>query len=168
MIEIGENPDREGLQDTPRRWARWWIEFATYDPGNTDTVFESVSTDQMVIVSGIKVWSLCEHHLLPFWCNISIGYIAGDKVLGLSKFARIAHQFAHKLQLQERLTHEIADEVIRLTGSNSVAVLGKGEHLCMQMRGIKSSGIMTSSVMRGVFYDKPEARQEFLSLIGDK
>lgn len=168
LIQIGENPDRPGLQDTPKRWAKWWTEFIEYDPGNTETSFESVSTDQMVIVSGIKVWSLCEHHLLPFWCDISIGYIAGDKVLGLSKFARIAHQFAHKLQIQERLTHEIADEVMRLTGSNNVAVLGRGEHLCMVMRGIKSSGLMTSSVMRGVFYEKPEARQEFLSLVKER
>jgi len=118
----------------------------------------------MVIVSGIKVWSLCEHHLLPFWCNITIGYIAKNKVLGLSKFGRIAHKYAHQLQIQEQLVSQIADEVCSVTDSNDVAVLAEGEHLCMTMRGIRTPAIMKSSVMRGVFRDKPEARQEFLDL----
>ena len=99
LIAIGEDPDREGLQDTPRRWANWWREFIEYDAGTTDTSFNSVSTDQMVCVSGMRVFSLCEHHLLPMWCDVAIGYIPRDKVLGLSKFARIAHKFAHQLQV---------------------------------------------------------------------
>jgi GTP cyclohydrolase I len=166
LVAIGEDPDRDGLVDTPARFARWWTEFIEYDPGITDTAFAGITTDQMVVVSGIKVWSLCEHHLLPFWCDISIGYIARDRVLGLSKFARIAHQCAHRLQVQERLTHQIADEVMRVADSPDVAVLGRGEHLCMTMRGIKSPALMTSSVMRGVFLDKPQARDEFLRLAG--
>lgn len=165
LLAIGENPDRPGLQDTPRRFADWWIEFIQYDPGSVDTVFEAITTDQLVTVSGIKVWSLCEHHLLPFWCNISIGYIADQKVLGLSKFARIAHKYAHQLQIQERLVHQIADEVLSLTGSQDVAVVGRGEHLCMSMRGIKTGGSMVTSVIRGRFRDKPEVRQEFFSMI---
>lgn len=165
LIVIGENPDRPGLKDTPRRVANWWKEFIEYDPGNIATTFESATTNQMVTVSGIKVWSLCEHHLLPFWCDISIGYIATDRVLGLSKFARVAHKFAHRLQIQEQLVHQIADQISALTGSNDVAVVGRGEHLCMSMRGIKTTGLMTSSVMRGVFFDKDTARQEFLSLV---
>ena len=92
LIALGEDPNREGLKDTPRRWADWWQEFIDYDPGRTDTCFHSVSTDQMVVVSGMRVFSLCEHHLLPFWFDISICYMANDMVLGLSKFARIAHQ----------------------------------------------------------------------------
>lgn len=163
---LGEDPDREGLKDTPRRWADWWLEFTRYEPGSTGTTFEAVSTDQFVMVGPIRVWSLCEHHLLPFWCDVWVGYIAEDRVLGLSKFARIAHQMAHKLQLQERLTHEIADEVQRITGSRDVAVVGRGEHLCMSMRGIKAPALMTSSVTRGRFRDLPALRAEMLALMG--
>lgn len=165
LIELGEDPNREGLQGTPHRVANWWSEFINYTPGNTETTFESIETDQMVVVSGLRVWSLCEHHLLPFWCDISIGYITSQKVLGLSKFARIAHQAAHRLQIQERLTQQIADEVERLADTESVAVLAKGQHLCMTMRGIKTPGYMTSSVMRGFFRTKPEVRAEFLEMV---
>lgn len=165
LLALGEDPDREGLLDTPRRWADAWREFIEYDPGTTDTCFDSVATDQMVCVSGMRVASLCEHHLLPFWCDVSIGYITGKKVLGLSKFARIAHQFAHRLQLQERLGQQIADEVSRITGTQDVAVVLKGQHLCMTSRGIRTPGTMTSSVMRGVFRAESETRMEFLRLI---
>ncbi|GCE16066.1 GTP cyclohydrolase I [Tengunoibacter tsumagoiensis] len=165
LIAVGENPDREGLLDTPRRWADWWREFIEYDPGKTETIFNTASTDQMVCVSGMRVFSLCEHHLLPMWCDVSIGYIPDGKVLGLSKFARIAHQFAHQLQIQERLGQEIADEISRITGTSHVAVVLKGEHLCMTGRGIRTPGVMTSSVMRGVFREHYETRMEFLRLI---
>jgi GTP cyclohydrolase I len=119
----------------------------------------------MVCVSGLRVSSLCEHHLLPFWSDVSIGYIPDEKVLGLSKFARIAHQFAHRLQLQERLGQQIADEIIRITVTQNVAVVLKGEHLCMTARGIRMPGRMTSSVMRGIFRTQSEMRMEFLRLI---
>jgi GTP cyclohydrolase IA len=163
---IGEDPRRDGLVDTPRRFADWWCEFVDYDPGRTGTAFEGVSTDQMVVVSGIRVHSLCEHHLLPFWCDVAVGYVATDRVLGLSKFARIAHQAAHRLQVQERLTHEIADGVARVTGSPDVAVLARGEHACMTTRGIRSPATMTTSVVRGVFRADASARSEFLRLAG--
>ncbi len=162
---IGEDPEREGIKDTPRRFADWWKEFIDYQPGSLDTCFESITTDQMVTVSGMRVWSLCEHHLLPFWCDVSIGYIAGEQVLGLSKFARIAHKYAHTLQLQERLCHQIADEITRIVGTEDVAVLARGRHLCMEMRGVRTPGLMSSSVMRGLFRDKNEARMEFLQLV---
>lgn len=165
LIAIGEDPNRPGLQDTPRRFADWWLEFIRYEPGTLDTTFETTTTNQMVVVSPIRVWSLCEHHLLPFWGDVSIGYIARDRVLGLSKFARIAHKHAHSLQLQERLADQIANEINEVTGSNDVAVHIRGEHLCMTMRGIKTPAVMQTSVMRGVFFEKPEARQEFFSLI---
>ncbi len=165
LVAIGEDPGREGLQDTPRRWADWWREFIEYDAGKTDTTFEAVSVDQMVCVSGIRVFSLCEHHLLPMWCDVAIGYITADKVLGLSKFARIAHKFAHQLQLQERLGEQIADEVSAITASEDVAVVVRGEHLCMSSRGIRTPGVMTTSVMRGVFRSQFETRMEFLRLI---
>jgi len=165
LSEIGEDVTREGLRDTPMRAARFWQEFIEYDPGNLDVTFETVQTDQMIAVSGIKVFSLCEHHLVPFQCNIAIAYIAQERVLGLSKLARIAHKYAHRLQLQERLVHQIADEVSELTGAPDVAVLGVGQHLCMVMRGVRTAGLMHTSVMRGVFRDSSEVRAEFLELI---
>lgn len=168
LITLGENPERAGLVDTPRRVAQWWEEFLWYDPGTLDTCFESVSVDQMVIVSGMRVWSLCEHHLLPFWCDVAVGYIAEERVLGLSKFARIAQKYAHCLQLQERLCDQIAGEVESIVGSSHVAVLTKGQHLCMQMRGVKTCGTMISSVMRGRFRSDATTRMEFLQLVGTR
>jgi len=170
LVAIGEDPNREGIRETPRRWASWWREFIEYDAGNIDVTFESVTTDQLVVVSGLRVWSLCEHHLLPFWSDITVGYLAEDRVMGLSKIARITTKVAHRLQLQERLVHQIADEIQAIIGSDkSVAVLGQGEHLCMAMRGVKMRGLMTTSVMRGFFMEKPELRQEFLQLaIGER
>jgi GTP cyclohydrolase I len=116
-------------------------------------------------MSGIRVASLCEHHLLPIWCDVSIGYIPDKKVLGLSKFARIAQQFAHRLQLQEQLGQQIADEITRITGTQNVAVVLKGEHYCMTARGIRSPGRITSSIMPGVFRTESQTRMEFLRLI---
>jgi GTP cyclohydrolase I len=165
LIAIGEDPNRPGILDTPRRFADSWREFIEYDPGRIDTVFESVETDQMVVVSGMRVYSLCEHHLLPFWCDVSIAYIAGQRVLGLSKFGRIAHAIAHRPQIQERLVQEIADAVTSIVGTEDVAVLACGEHLCMTMRGIRTPAKMTSSVMRGTFRMNATARQEFLALV---
>lgn len=165
LLAIGEDPDREGLLDTPRRWADSWREFIEYDPGTIETTFSSVDAGQLVCVSGLRVSSLCEHHLLPFWCDVAIGYIPDEKMLGLSKFARIAHQFAHQLQLQERLGQQIADEVSRITGTENVAVVLKGEHLCMTVRGIRTPGQMSSSVMRGVFRAESDMRMEFLRMI---
>ena len=164
LIAIGEDPEREGLQETPRRWADAWREFIEYDPGTVDSCFESVSTDQMVVVPGMRVWSICQHHLLPIWADISIGYIATDRILGLYKFARITQKYAHQLQLQERLYKEIADEIVMLAKSTDVAILAQEQHFCMTARGIKTPAIMTSSIMRGVFREKHEARMEFLRL----
>lgn len=162
--EIDENPDREGLADTPRRVARMWQEFTEYDPGNYVTTFESVVADQVVMVSGVRVWSFCEHHLLPFWCDLTMAYVTEKRVLGLSKFARIAHKWAHRLQIQERLVEQIANEVQSLTGSPGVAVLGRGYHTCMVMRGIKTDGFMTTSVLLGTMRDNIALREEFLRL----
>lgn len=164
LVALDEDPDRPELRETPRRFADSWREFIEYHPGKVETVFESVSTNQMVVVSGMRVWSMCEHHLLPFWCDISIAYITRKKVLGLSKFARIAHLYAHSLQIQERLVTQIGDEITRLVGHDDVAVLGRGEHLCMTMRGIKTPSRMISSYLRGVFMEDPTVRAEFLNL----
>jgi GTP cyclohydrolase I len=167
LIAIGEDPDREGLKDTPRRYASWWKEFIEHDCGNATTFFEPITTDQMVVVSGMRVWSICEHHLLPFWSDVTIGYIAEERVLGLSKFARIAHRHAHRLQIQERMVHQIADEIAELAQTKNVSVMARGEHLCMSMRGIKTPATMTTSVLRGIFRYSSDARMEFLTVVFD-
>ncbi|MFA4972968.1 MAG: GTP cyclohydrolase I [bacterium] len=164
LILLGEDPNREGLRETPRRIAHWYDEFINYDPGNTEVTFEAVTTDQLVVVTGIRVYSLCEHHMLPFWADISMGYLAANRVLGLSKFARIAHKHAHRLQIQERLVSDIADEICALAQTESVAVLARGFHLCMAMRGVRTPATMTTSALRGMFRADADLRHEFLSL----
>lgn len=165
LEEIGEDPTRDGLRDTPKRFARWWREFIDYEPGSLDTLFESIGTSQLVVVSDIQVWSLCEHHLLPFKCAVTIAYRPGEKLLGLSKFARVAHQCAHRLQVQERLVDQIALEISTLSGTADVAVIAKGEHLCMTMRGVKAAAQMTSTAYRGDFGTDPKLRGELFDLL---
>ena len=138
MIAIGEDPKRDGLIDTPKRVASIGKSLLIR-PEKIDTI-ESVRPNGFN--KDMKVWTLCEHHLLPFWTEISIGYITRDKVLGLSKFARIAHKHAHKLQLQEQLVSDIGKEIKSIVGHNDVAVYGKGKHLCMLSRGIRTDGSM--------------------------
>ncbi|MEU8870165.1 GTP cyclohydrolase I FolE [Streptomyces javensis] len=164
LIEIGEDPEREGLLDTPRRYAKWWREFVGYEAGNVDTVFETVTSGQLVLVSDIRVWSLCEHHLLPFNCSLTIAYRNHKNLLGLSKFARIAHRHAHRLQVQERLVSDVAEEITAITGSPDVAVIGSGEHLCMTMRGVRTGAVMTSAVFNGAFEEAGPERAELLAL----
>lgn len=162
---IGEDVKREGLRDTPKRFAAFWKEFIDYDPGNSDTTFESVSVDQLVTVNHIQIWSLCEHHCLPFSCDVCIGYLTKGKVLGLSKFTRIAQTHAHKLQLQERLINDICQDVSEITGSPDVACYAKGRHLCMEMRGVKQAAEMVTSVMLGAFREDFNLRNEFLRMV---
>jgi GTP cyclohydrolase I len=158
--------DNPHMANTPRRVARWWKEFLAYDPGTIDTTFPVEHVDQMVVVSGIDTWSLCAHHLLPFSATVTVGYIARDQVLGLSKFARIAHAQAHQPTSQESLVESIADEISRVTGSADVAVSASGLHLCMAMRGVRTPATMTTSVTRGAFRDKVETRAEWLAALG--
>jgi GTP cyclohydrolase IA len=162
---LGEDPNREGLLETPRRWASWWKEFIDYDPGVIDTTFESMKSGQLVVVSGIRVYSICEHHLLPFWCDVTVGYLVNEKLIGLSKIARIAHNVAHRLQLQEKIAEQIADEVERLADSDHVAVFCTGVHMCMVMRGIRTEGKMSSLAARGVFETDAVRRAEFMNLV---
>lgn len=165
LAAIGEDPDRDGLKDTPKRFAKWWAEFIDRDHGSIDRTFTVTDVDEIVAVSGMRVWSLCEHHLLPFHATVAVGYIPTGKVLGLSKFARIAHRAAGRLQVQERLVNDIADAIVTHTGSVDVAVIAQGEHLCMSMRGVRTPAQMHTSVMRGKFRTHPEARAEFLNLV---
>jgi GTP cyclohydrolase I len=164
LVAIGEDPTREGLLDTPARVAKAWVEFMTRSDASMGTAFATVVSDQMVVVSGMRVWSMCEHHLLPFWCDITVGYIPTTKLLGLSKFARIAHAYAGRLQLQEQLVSQIAGHVRGVTGTEDVAVIAQGEHLCMTMRGAKTPAVMTSSALSGKFKTDAACRSEFMAL----
>ena len=167
---LGENPDREGLRDTPKRAAKA-MQFlnAGYHQSLEEivngAVFES-QTDEMVLVKDIELYSMCEHHLLPFIGKCHIAYLPSGRVLGLSKFARIVDMFARRMQIQENLTREIADAVQEVTQATGVAVVIEARHLCMMMRGVeKQNSSMTSSVMLGGFRSNQATRQEFLMLI---
>jgi len=168
---IGENPEREGLLDTPKRAAKA-LEFLTSGYRQdlsaivNGAVFES-ENDEMVVVRDIELYSMCEHHMLPFTGRCHIGYLPNGKVLGLSKFARITDMFARRLQIQENLTREIALAVQEVTGARGVAVVVEARHFCMMMRGVeKQNSTMASSVMLGDFREHQATRSEFLRLIG--
>jgi GTP cyclohydrolase IA len=157
--------DNPHMANTPTRYAKWWAEFIGYDPGTIDTTFPVEHVDQMVVVSGIDTWSLCAHHLLPFSATVAIGYIADHEVLGLSKFARIAHLAAHRPTSQEQLVADIADQIEKVTGTSDVAVTASGLHLCMAMRGVRTPATMTTSVTRGLFREDGRTRDEWLGLL---
>ncbi|MFD0274686.1 GTP cyclohydrolase I [Kitasatospora sp. NPDC127111] len=168
LIALGENPDREGLADTPRRAAAWWAEFLNRDPGSLGTAFTHDSTnDGFVMLRGIDVWSLCEHHLLPFRLTVSIAYIPGPQILGLSKLVRQLELHAHTLQVQERITTDVAHDLAKAAGTDDIAVFAEGEHLCMSMRGVKAPAVRTLTSCRlGRTASDPElaARIERLAL----
>lgn len=171
LLEIGEDPDRDGLRRTPERVARSW-EFLTSgydtDPRKivNGAIFESESNN-MIISRDIEIYSLCEHHMLPFFGRCHIGYIAQNKVLGLSKLARIVDCYARRLQIQERLTAQIAREIMDVTEAEGVGVVIECRHLCSMMRGVeKQNSVMTTSSVLGSFHDDESSRAEFLNLIG--
>jgi GTP cyclohydrolase I len=170
LIEIGEDPDREGLVKTPNRVARAW-EFLTrgyrVDPEDVvgDAVFTQ-DTNNMITVRDIELYSLCEHHMLPFYGRCHVGYISRGKVLGLSKVARLVDVYARRLQIQERLTEQIAHTIMDEIDAEGVGVVIEARHLCMMMRGVeKQSSMMTTSSMLGSFHDSDATRAEFMSLI---
>ncbi|HEX6509204.1 MAG TPA: GTP cyclohydrolase I [Chloroflexota bacterium] len=166
---LGYDPDSIDLRDTPSRWARWWQEFLGDEPGRRmDSAFEMSESVRMVLVSGMRVWSICEHHLMPFSAEVSIAYVPRRRVLGLSKFARLSLRCAHRLQMQERLASEIASTTTTLACSRDVAVLVQGRHLCMEARGVKLPSLTTSLVTRGVFEVNADLRLEFITLAAGK
>ena len=167
---LGEDPEREGLLDTPKRAAKA-MQYLCH--GYSQSVDEIVNgalfasdSDEMVIVADIELYSLCEHHLLPFIGKAHVAYIPTGKVLGLSKVARIVDMYARRLQIQENLTRQIAEAVQEVTGAAGVAVVIQARHMCMMMRGVeKQNSLMNTSVMLGAFRDCASTRQEFLQLL---
>ena len=170
LVRLGEDPKREGLQLTPQR-VRKSLQFLTRgyteDPETllTGALF-TVTYDEMVIVKDIEMFSLCEHHLLPFFGKVHVAYIPNGKVIGLSKVPRLIELFSRRLQIQERLTTQIAETIQRVIEPQGVAVVIEARHLCMMMRGVEKqhSAAVTSSML-GCFRNEQETRQEFLSLI---
>ena len=170
LKDIGENVDREGLRDTPERAANA-MRYLTkgyqenLDDIINDALFES-DMNEMVILKNIEMYSMCEHHLLPFLGKCHVGYLPQGKVIGLSKIARIVDYFARRLQIQERLTTEVANCIASITGARGVAVVMEARHLCMMMRGVeKQNSVMTTSVMLGEMRNNASSRMEFLNLI---
>jgi GTP cyclohydrolase IA len=170
ITAIGEDPSRPGLQDTPKRAAKA-MEFLMRGYGqNIDEVINGAlfpsSSDEMVIVKNIELYSMCEHHMLPFIGKCHVAYIPKGKVIGLSKIARVVDIFARRMQIQENLTKEIAETIINVTGGSGAGVIIEAQHMCMMMRGVeKQNSVMTTSCMLGAFRNSQSTRNEFLSLI---
>lgn len=170
LKSVGEDPRREGLKNTPKRAARAY-QFLTagyakdIDKVINGAIFAS-NDDEMILVKDIEMYSLCEHHILPFFGKCHVGYIPRGKVIGLSKIARIVDVFARRLQIQENLTKQIADTIRDHTNAQGVGVVIEARHLCMMMRGVeKQNSVMKTSCMLGTFRSNSSTRSEFLSLI---
>ena len=171
LEEIGEDPSREGLLKTPSRVSKAWSFFSRgynqdLDKIINNAVFNEDATD-MVVVRDVEFFSLCEHHLIPFFGRAHVAYLPNGKVIGLSKIPRIIDMFSRRLQVQERLTRQIAETVKEILDPIGVAVIMEGQHMCMQMRGVeKQNSLTTTSSMLGKFRESDRTRSEFLSIIG--
>lgn len=172
LVGIGEDPTREGLLGTPERVAKS-LEYLTRGyRQNIDEVINgaifTASSDDMIIVKNIEFYSMCEHHMLPFFGKCHIGYIPNGKIIGVSKLARLVDMFARRLQIQERLTHQVAQSIMDVLGSTGAGVVMEAQHMCMLMRGVeKQNSVMTTSAMLGSFRKEASTRGEFLTLIKD-
>ena len=170
IVELGEDPEREGLKKTPDRVAKA-MTFLTRGyrqqlKAVINNAYFTSGTNHMAILKDIELYSLCEHHMLPFYGRCAIGYISKGRVLGVSKLARIVDMYARRLQIQERMTEEIANAIMAETGAEGVGVVVRAKHLCMMMRGVeKQNSEMTTSAVLGSFRSDEKVRQEFLSLI---
>ena len=170
LLRLGEDPNRPGLKDTPLRAARALQHLTQGYNNNLEEIINNAifasDMDEMVIVKDIELYSLCEHHLLPFTGKCHVAYIPNGKVLGLSKIARLVDHFAKRLQIQENLTQQIAEKLLEITGAKGVGVIIEAQHLCMMMRGVeKQNSSMTTSMMLGLFRKDDRTRSEFLNLI---
>ena len=170
LSEIGEDPTREGLINTPERVAKAWDFFSQGYSANVEeivngAIFEE-DCSEMVVVRDIEFFSMCEHHMIPFFGRCHVGYLPNKKIIGLSKIPRIVDAFSQRLQVQERLTSQIAETLMDILDPIGVGVVMEGRHLCMQMRGVeKQNSFATTSSMLGQFRESPETRSEFLSII---
>ncbi|OGT55521.1 MAG: GTP cyclohydrolase I FolE [Gammaproteobacteria bacterium RIFCSPHIGHO2_12_FULL_42_10] len=170
IASLGDDPERPGLKDTPKRAAQA-LQFLTQ--GYTQSIDEVVNgalfpatSDEMILIKNIELYSLCEHHLLPFIGKCHIAYIPDGKIIGLSKIARIVDLYARRLQVQENLTKEIADTIQQVAQAKGVGIIIEAQHLCMMMRGVeKQNSIMTTSVMLGTLREDPQSRAEFFNLV---
>jgi GTP cyclohydrolase I len=169
LLAVGEDVSREGLIDTPDRVARMYVELLSGMCESPDVFFESAFTenyDEIVLLRNIPFYSVCEHHLMPFIGKANVAYLPKGKVLGVSKLARIVDSYAHRLQLQERLTSQIADSLMSGIKPMGVAVVIEASHSCMTIRGIKKPGaVMVTSTVRGIFRSDQRARSEVMSLL---
>jgi GTP cyclohydrolase I len=172
LVAVGEDPDRDGLRDTPERVARMYAEVFSglqEDPGQHLSVTFEADHDELVLVGDIDLFSVCEHHLLPWFGKAHVAYIPGEdgRVTGLSKLARMLEGYAKRPQVQERLTSQVADTLVRVLEPRGVFVVVEAEHLCMSMRGVRKPGAVTvTSAVRGHFLTSAAARAEVLALIG--
>ena len=172
LTELGEDPVRDGLKKTPERVAKSLVYLTRGYRQNVKAVVNGAyfasGTNHMVILKNIELYSMCEHHLLPFFGSCAIGYISQGKVLGVSKLARIVDMYARRLQIQERLTEQIADAVMKEADAEGVGVVIRAKHLCMMMRGVeKQNSEMVTSAVLGSFRSDEKVRGEFLSLVND-
>jgi GTP cyclohydrolase I len=170
LIEIGEDPDREGLLNTPLRVAKAWDFLSKGYKQDIDEIINNAifeeEYDQMVVVKDIEFYSMCEHHLLPFFGVAHIAYIPNGKIIGLSKIPRILDMFARRLQVQERMTQEVAGMLQSKLNPRGVAVIIEAQHMCMQMRGVeKRKSYMSTSAMLGIFREDNKTRKEFLDIV---
>ena len=169
--EIGEDPSREGLLKTPSRVSKAWSFFSGGYNQDLDKIINNAVFNEdatyMVVVRDVEFFSLCEHHLIPFFGRAHVAYLPNGKVIGLSKIPRIIDMFSRRLQVQERLTRQIAETVKEILDPIGVAVIMEGQHMCMQMRGVeKQNSLTTTSSMLGKFRESDRTRSEFLSIIG--
>ena len=170
LVQLGEDPDREGLRQTPERFEKALRFLTSGYAQNADTILNgamfSVRYDEMVVVKDIEVYSLCEHHLLPFFGKCHVAYLPDKKVVGLSKIARLVNMYARRLQIQERLTSQIAQALEEKLSPQGVGVIIEARHLCMVMRGVeKQNSMAVSSAMLGAFRENKQTRDEFLALV---
>ncbi len=170
LREIGEDPDREGLRKTPGRVAKSLDLLLSGYREDPEALIHGAcfaqKADSMIILKDIEIYSLCEHHMLPFFGRCHIGYIPRGRVIGVSKLARLADMYARRLQLQERLTEQISHAIKKETQADGVGVMIEARHLCMMMRGVeKQNSMLVTSSLLGVFRDNPATRNEFLSLV---
>lgn len=169
LLAVGEDPDREGLRETPARVARMYEEMFAglrIDPAAMLRTTFGEKYDEMVLVKNIGFESMCEHHLLPFFGKVHIAYLPNGRIVGLSKMARIVEVFSHRPQVQERMTEELADLVMQELNARGVGVVVEAAHTCMAIRGVrKPDSVCTTSAMRGTFTSNPATRSEFMALI---